>query len=104
MRSRAVTSWIASAFWPISMRWATTAFVGGGFHRAGCTRARTGGVRGATVFGPHWRMSRDAALCSTGAARSRCRPTPHPLHSQWLVFGHHDPAAAERRKRKEDGG
>jgi len=48
------------------------------------------------AFGPHWRMSRDAALLlEQGGAVALPGDARHPLHSQWLVW-HHDPAA--RRK------
>jgi 3-deoxy-D-manno-octulosonic-acid transferase len=45
------------------------------------------------TFGPHWRMSRDAALLlDQGGAVAMPADARHPLHSQWLVW-HHDPAA-----------
>jgi len=74
-----------------------TAFVGGGFHRAGLHSVLEPAVFGVPViFGPHWRMSRDAALLlDTGGGVALSAHDRHPLHSQWLVW-HHDPAA--RRK------
>src|SRR5213594_4643523 len=73
-----------------------TAFVGGGFHRAGLHSVLEPAVFGVPiVFGPHWRMSRDAALLlDQGGAVALPPPgdARHPLHAQWLVW-HHDPAA-----------
>lgn len=73
------------------------AFVGGGFHRAGLHSVLEPAVFGVPIiFGPHWRMSRDAALLlDSGGAIALPADARHPLHSQWLVW-HHDPAA--RRK------
>jgi len=72
------------------------AFVGGGFHRAGLHSVLEPAVFGVPIaFGPHWRMSRDAALLlDQGGAVALPPPgdARHPLHSQWLVW-HHDPAA-----------
>ena len=74
-----------------------TAFVGGAFHRAGLHSVLEPAVFGVPIiFGPHWRMSRDAALLlDKGGAVTLPSEARHPLHSQWLVW-HHDPAA--RRK------
>lgn len=74
-----------------------TAFVGGGYHRAGLHSVLEPAVFGVPImFGPHWRMSRDAALLlDHGGAVALPADGRHPLHSQWLVW-HHDPAA--RRK------
>jgi 3-deoxy-D-manno-octulosonic-acid transferase len=74
-----------------------TAFVGGGFHRAGLHSVLEPAVFGVPItFGPHWRMSRDAALLlDKGGGMALPADARHPLHSQWLVW-HHDPAA--RRK------
>jgi 3-deoxy-D-manno-octulosonic-acid transferase len=74
-----------------------TAFVGGGFHRAGLHSVLEPAVFGVPiVFGPHWRMSRDAALLlDKGGGIALPGDARHPLHSQWLVW-HHDPAT--RRK------
>ena len=48
------------------------------------------------MFGPHWRMSRDAALLlDQGGAVALPADGRHPLHSQWLVW-HHDPAARHK--------
>ena len=71
-----------------------TAFVGGGFHRAGLHSVLEPAVFGVPiVFGPHWRMSRDAALLlEKGGAVALPADARHPMHSQWLVW-HHDPAA-----------
>ena len=71
-----------------------TAFVGGGFHRAGLHSVLEPAVFGVPiVFGPHWRMSRDAALLlEKGGGVALPGDGRHPLHSQWLVW-HHDPAA-----------
>jgi len=71
-----------------------TAFVGGGFHRAGLHSVLEPAVFGVPMtFGPHWRMSRDAALLlDQGGAVALPADARHPLHSQWLVW-HHDPAA-----------
>ena len=71
-----------------------TAFVGGGFHRAGLHSVLEPAVFGVPiVFGPHWRMSRDAALLlEKGGGVALPADARHPLHSQWLVW-HHDPAA-----------
>ena len=70
------------------------AFVGGGFHRAGLHSVLEPAVFGVPIaFGPHWRMSRDAALLlEQGGAVALPGDARHPLHSQWLVW-HHDPAA-----------
>jgi len=70
------------------------AFVGGGFHRAGLHSVLEPAVFGVPiVFGPHWRMSRDATLLlEQGGAVALPADARHPLHSQWLVW-HHDPAA-----------
>src|SRR5437870_6115090 len=71
-----------------------TAFVGGGFHRAGLHSVLEPAVFGVPIaFGPHWRMSRDAGLLlDQGGAVALPSDARHPLHSQWLVW-HHDPAA-----------
>jgi 3-deoxy-D-manno-octulosonic-acid transferase len=73
------------------------AYVGGGFHRAGLHSVLEPAVFGVPIlFGPHWQMSRDAALLQDqGGAVALPSDARHPLHSQWLVW-HHDPAA--RRK------
>ena len=73
------------------------AFVGGGFHRAGLHSVLEPAVFGVpSIFGPHWRMSRDATLLlEHGGAVALPADARHPLHAQWLVW-HHDPAA--RRK------
>ena len=73
------------------------AFVGGGYHRAGLHSVLEPAVFGVPVVaGPHWQMSRDAALLiERGGAVALPADGRHPLHSQWLVW-HHDPAA--RRK------
>ena len=70
-----------------------TAFVGGGFHRAGLHSVLEPAVFGVPMaFGPHWQMSRDAALLlDKGGAVALPSDARHPLHSQWLVW-HHDPA------------
>ncbi len=73
------------------------AFVGGGYHRAGLHSVLEPAVFGVPVtVGPHWQMSRDAALL---IERGGAVPLPadgrHPLHSQWLVW-HHDPASREK--------
>jgi 3-deoxy-D-manno-octulosonic-acid transferase len=69
-------------------------FVGGGFHRAGLHSVLEPAVFGVPiVFGPHWQMSRDAALLlDQGGAFALPSDGRHPLHSQLLVW-HHDPAA-----------
>lgn len=76
---------------------ADAAFVGGGFHRVGLHSVLEPAVFGVPItFGPHWRVSRDAALLlEHGGAVALPVDGRHPLHSQWLVW-HHDPAA--RRK------
>jgi 3-deoxy-D-manno-octulosonic-acid transferase len=86
-----------------------TAFVGGGFHRAGLHSVLEPAVFGVPIiFGPHWRMSRDAALLlDQGGAVALPADARHPLHSQWLVW-HHDPAArahagAAAKKMVEEG-
>jgi 3-deoxy-D-manno-octulosonic-acid transferase len=73
---------------------ADVAFVGGGYHRAGLHSVLEPAVFGVPVaVGPHWHMSRDAALLiERGGAVSLPADGRHPLHSQWLVW-HHDPAA-----------
>ena len=73
------------------------AFVGGGFHRAGLHSVLEPAVFGVpVVFGPHWRMSRDATLLlDKGGAVVLPADGRHPLHSQWLTW-HHDPAARVR--------
>ena len=74
-----------------------TAFVGGGYHRAGLHSVLEPAVFGVPImFGPHWRMSRDAALLlDQGGAVALPSDGRHPLHSQWLVW-HHDPAARHK--------
>jgi len=74
-----------------------TAFVGGGFHRAGLHSVLEPAVFGVPIiFGPHWRMSRDAALVlDKGGGMALPADARHPLHSQWLVW-HHDPAARHK--------
>jgi 3-deoxy-D-manno-octulosonic-acid transferase len=76
---------------------AAVAFVGGGYHRAGLHSVLEPAVFGVPVtFGPHWHMSRDAALLiERGGAAALAADGRHPLHSQWLVW-HHDPAARTR--------
>ncbi len=76
---------------------ADVAFVGGGFHRAGLHSVLEPAVFGAPVtVGPHWHMSRDAALLiERGGAVALSADGRHPLHSQWLVW-HHDPAARSK--------
>jgi 3-deoxy-D-manno-octulosonic-acid transferase len=76
---------------------AAVAFVGGGYHRAGLHSVLEPAVFGVpVVVGPHWHMSRDAALLiERGGAVALPADGRHPLHSQWLVW-HHDPEA--RRK------
>ena len=76
---------------------ADTAFVGGGFHRAGLHSVLEPAVFGVPIaVGPHWEMSRDAGLLlERGGAVALPSDGRHPLHSQWLVW-HHD--AAARRK------
>ncbi|HET9385505.1 MAG TPA: glycosyltransferase N-terminal domain-containing protein [Gemmatimonadales bacterium] len=71
-----------------------TAFVGGGFHRAGLHSVLEPAVFSVPIiFGPYWRMSRDAALLlDKGGGVALPVDARHPLHSQWLVW-HHDPAA-----------
>src|SRR5207245_9109643 len=78
------------------------AFVGGGYHRAGLHSVLEPAVFGVPVtVGPHWHMSRDAALLlDRGGAAALPADGRPPLHSQWLVW-HHDPAA--RRKAGEAG-
>ncbi len=65
-----------------------TAFVGGGFHRAGLHSVLEPAVFGVPIaFGP------DAGLLlDQGGAVALPSDARHPLHSQWLVW-HHDPAA-----------
>src|SRR5258705_3060178 len=67
-----------------------TAFVGGGFHRAGLHSVLEPAVFGVPItFGAHWRMSRDAALLlDKGGAIALPSDGRHPLHSQWLVWPH----------------
>lgn len=74
-----------------------TAFVGGGFHRAGLHSVLEPAVFGVSIlFGPHWQMSRDATLLlEQGGAVALPSDARHPLHAQWLVW-HHD--AEARRK------
>lgn len=76
---------------------ADTAFVGGGFHRAGLHSVLEPAVFGVPIaIGPHWQMSRDAGLLlERGGAVALPGDARHPLHSQWLVW-HHDVDA--RRK------
>jgi 3-deoxy-D-manno-octulosonic-acid transferase len=73
---------------------AAVAFVGGGYHRAGLHSVLEPAVFGVPVaVGPHWHMSRDAALLiERGGAVALAADGRHALHSQWLVW-HHDPAA-----------
>ncbi|MGH7569246.1 MAG: 3-deoxy-D-manno-octulosonic acid transferase [Gemmatimonadales bacterium] len=79
-----------------------TAFVGGGFHRAGLHSVLEPAVFGVPVaFGPHWEMSRDAELLrERGGGVALPAEGRHALHAQWLVW-HHDPAA--RRRAGETG-
>ena len=81
---------------------ADMAFVGGGYHRAGLHSVLEPAVFGVpVVVGPHWHMSRDAALLiERGGAVALPGDGRHPLHSQCLVW-HHDPAA--RRKAGDAG-
>ncbi|HEU5260801.1 MAG TPA: glycosyltransferase N-terminal domain-containing protein [Gemmatimonadales bacterium] len=81
---------------------ADVAFVGGGYHRAGLHSVLEPAVFGIPiVVGPHWHMSRDAALLiERGGAVALPADGRHPLHAQWLVW-HHDPEA--RRKAGEVG-
>ncbi len=76
---------------------AAVAFVGGGYHRAGLHSVLEPAVFGVPVtMGPHWHMSRDAALLlDRGGAAAVPADGRHPLHSQWLVW-HHDPAARQK--------
>src|SRR5204863_3431204 len=76
---------------------ADSAFVGGGFHRAGLHSVLEPAVFGVPIaIGPHWQMSRDAGLLlERGGAVALPGDARHPLHSQWLVW-HHD--AEARRK------
>jgi len=76
---------------------ADVAFVGGGYTRAGLHSVLEPAVFGVPVtVGPHWHMSRDAALLiERGGAVALPAEGRHPLHSQCLVW-YHDPAA--RRK------
>ena len=73
---------------------AAVAFVGGGYHRAGLHSVLEPAVFGVPVtVGPHWHMSRDAALLlERGGAVALEADGQHPLHSQWLVW-YHDPTA-----------
>jgi len=73
---------------------AAVAFVGGGYHRAGLHSVLEPAVFGVPVtIGPHWHMSRDAALLlERGGAVALEADGQRPLHSQWLVW-YHDPAA-----------
>ncbi|HYT04848.1 MAG TPA: glycosyltransferase N-terminal domain-containing protein [Gemmatimonadales bacterium] len=76
---------------------ADVAFVGGGYHRAGLHSVLEPAVFGVPVaVGPHWHMSRDAALLiDRGGAVALPADGRHPLHSQWLVW-HHDPATRKK--------
>jgi 3-deoxy-D-manno-octulosonic-acid transferase len=76
---------------------ADAAFVGGGYHRAGLHSVLEPAVFGVPVaVGPHWRMSRDAALLiERGGGVALPADGRQPLHSQWLVW-HHDPAARQK--------
>src|SRR5437870_44148 len=73
---------------------AAVAFVGGGYHRAGLHSVLEPAVFGVPVtIGPHWHMSRDAALLlERGGAVALEADGQRPLHSQWLV-GYHYAAA-----------
>src|SRR5437762_1038222 len=81
---------------------ADVAFVGGGYTRAGLHSVLEPAVFGVPVtVGPHWHMSRDAALLiERGGAVALPADGRHPLHSQCLVW-YHDPAA--RRKAGQAG-
>ena len=81
---------------------ADVAFVGGGYTRAGLHSVLEPAVFGVPVtVGPHWHMSRDAALLiERGGAVALPADGQHPLHSQCLVW-YHDPAA--RRKAGQAG-
>ena len=76
---------------------ADVAFVGGGYHRAGLHSVLEPAVFGIPItVGPHWQMSRDAALLiEQGGLVALAADGRHPLHSQWLVWFHD---AAARRK------
>jgi 3-deoxy-D-manno-octulosonic-acid transferase len=75
-----------------------TAFVGGGFHRAGLHSVLEPAVFGVPVsFGPQWRMSRDAGiLIERGAAVAL--PAAYEgrtaLRDLWLHWRHDPPARA----------
>lgn len=77
---------------------ATVAFVGGGFHAAGLHSVVEPAAFGAPVmFGPRWRMSRDADLllrANGGAAESEVAATAARLR-EWL-------SSAEARRRAGD--
>src|SRR5437764_1257304 len=76
---------------------ADVAFVGGGYTRAGLHSVLEPAVFGVPVtMGPHWHMSRDAALLiERGGAVALAADGRHPLHSQCLVW-YHDPAAPRK--------
>jgi 3-deoxy-D-manno-octulosonic-acid transferase len=73
------------------------AFVGGGHHRAGLHSVLEPAVFGLPVIvGPHWQMSRDAALLiERGGALALPADGRRALHAQWLVW-HHDDGARTR--------
>ncbi|MBI1967300.1 MAG: hypothetical protein HYS40_04870 [Gemmatimonadetes bacterium] len=70
------------------------AYVGGGYHREGLHSVLEPAVFGVpVVFGPAWRMSREAGLLlERGGAVALPADGRHPLLAQWLVW-HHDPAS-----------
>src|SRR2546427_12309505 len=76
---------------------ADVALVGGGYHRAGLHSVLEPAAFGVpVVMGPHWQMSRDAALLlERGGAVALPAAGRQPLHAQWLVWDH-DPAAPEK--------
>jgi 3-deoxy-D-manno-octulosonic-acid transferase len=74
-----------------------TAYVGGGYHRAGLHSVLEPAVFGVPVcFGPHWSASRDAALLvQQGAALPLPVAGRQPLAEQWQEW-RRDPASRSR--------
>jgi 3-deoxy-D-manno-octulosonic-acid transferase len=80
---------------------ANVAFVGGGFHAAGLHSVVEPAAFGAPVmFGPRWRMSRDASLLlhARGAVATQDAPTMAEQLREWLASADARRAAGDRAR------